>query len=125
VRARIVDDHFDLGDGVTLKKSCSIGYACFPFIPQSPRALGWHEVVEIADIALYAAKRAGRNGWVGISATENCKPEKILDHIKHDIVDLIGKKELQLVSNLDIKTVTHAWVHETSTTHRDEIFRPV
>ncbi|MEO8003246.1 MAG: two-component regulator propeller domain-containing protein [Arenimonas sp.] len=125
VRSKIVDDNFHLGDGVTLKKSCSIGFTCFPFIPQSPRALGWHEAVEIADVALYAAKRAGRNGWVGISATAHCKPEKILENIKHNIIGLIDKRELEIVSNLDNKAVMHAWVHATSTAHRDEIFRPV
>ncbi|MGH8107674.1 MAG: two-component regulator propeller domain-containing protein [Arenimonas sp.] len=124
VRSHIVDNHFDLGDGISLTKSCSIGFACFPFMPHSPRALGWHEIVEIADIALYAAKRAGRNGWVGISATPECKPEKTLERMKHDIVELIDKIELVVVSNLDVEAVTHAWVHATSTMHRDEIFRP-
>ena len=124
VRSRIVDNDFDLGEGISLKKSCSIGFACFPFIPRSPRALGWHDVVEIADIALYAAKRAGRNGWVGLSATPDCKAEKILEHIKHDIIGLIDKKELLVTSNLDINAVTHAWVHAVSALHREEIFRP-
>lgn len=124
VRSRIVDNDFDLGEGISLKKSCSIGFACFPFIPQAPRALGWHDVVEIADIALYAAKRAGRNGWVGLSATPDCKAEKILEHIKHDIIGLIDKKELLVTSNLDINAVTHAWVHAVSALHREEIFRP-
>jgi len=124
VRSHIADNHFDLGDGVNLTKSCSIGFASFPFIPHAPRAMGWHDIVEIADIALYAAKRAGRNGWVGISATPNCKSEKILDVIKHDIISLIGQNSLKVESNLDVNMVTQAWVHATSTAHRDEIFRP-
>ena len=123
VRSHIVDNHFDLGDGISLTKSCSIGFACFPFIHHAPRVLGWHEIVEIADIALYAAKRAGRNGWVGISATQHCKSEKILEHIKQDIVGLIDSNQLQVNSNLDVNVVTRAWVHATSATHRDEIFR--
>jgi diguanylate cyclase (GGDEF)-like protein len=44
-----------------LAKTCSIGFACFPFLPEQPRLLSWSQVVELADQGLYIAKRSGRN----------------------------------------------------------------
>nr|WP_255449942.1 MULTISPECIES: GGDEF domain-containing protein [Myxococcaceae] len=57
---------FDLGNGQTLRCTTSIGFAAFPFFPGAPEALPWEEVLELADRCLYAAKRSGRDGWVGL-----------------------------------------------------------
>ena len=66
VRRRVAEQPFDLGQGRTLSRTCSIGFACFPLQPEQPRATGWAIVLDLADAALYRAKRAGRNRWVGV-----------------------------------------------------------
>ncbi|MFM2121091.1 MAG: hypothetical protein RL722_2559, partial [Pseudomonadota bacterium] len=52
--------------GQLLAVSCSVGYAVFPLVPEQPRLLDWARVVNLADAALYLAKAAGRNRWVGV-----------------------------------------------------------
>jgi len=56
---------FDLGNGVVLHKTCSLGYTAFPLLRDDPERLGWEQSVELADQCLYAAKSSGRDGWVG------------------------------------------------------------
>lgn len=60
-----------------LSKSCSIGFACFPFLPSHPEFLSWSQVVELADQALYMAKNSGRDAWVGLSGTEHTRYEDV------------------------------------------------
>jgi predicted signal transduction protein with EAL and GGDEF domain len=51
-----------------MKLTCSIGFAHLPFVPARPRLLGWEQVVNVADRALYLAKQKGRDGWAGLSS---------------------------------------------------------
>jgi len=66
MRTAIADQPFRLDDGALLDVTCSIGFACVPFEPERPLARSWQQVVHLADLALYAAKRSGRNAWVGV-----------------------------------------------------------
>lgn len=78
VRAAIEAHPFRLGDGTVLRRTCSIGFSVFPLAPAKPRAVGWEETIALADLGLYAVKRNGRNGWMGIeSATANDPQEAI------------------------------------------------
>lgn len=54
-----------LPDGRSVRVTCSIGFAPYPFDLSALDALGWEAVVQLADEAAYTAKREGRNGWVG------------------------------------------------------------
>lgn len=74
IRQAVAHYVFDLGNGQQLQKTCSIGYAVYPFYPQVPNTLTWEQVVDTADRALYAAKNAGRDCWVGITS----KPGAVL-----------------------------------------------
>ncbi len=68
IRAAVAEQGVPLESGETLRWTCSIGYAAYPFNPADPAWLGWERVVEIADACLYMAKRAGRDAWAGASA---------------------------------------------------------
>jgi diguanylate cyclase (GGDEF)-like protein/PAS domain S-box-containing protein len=56
LRAAVERQAFDIGDGTTVPITVSIGVATYPEQADSPE-----DVVKAADVALYAAKRAGRN----------------------------------------------------------------
>jgi hypothetical protein len=70
----MAEHRFDLGLDRTVALSCSLGFAFHPFQPQHPDALNWEQVLAVADRALYAAKKSGRNAWVGILSTEREPP---------------------------------------------------
>jgi len=64
------EHRFDVGRGVTLEKTCSIGWAAYPFLPRRPAAVGWQTVVDIADACLCAVEATSRNAWLGVERSE-------------------------------------------------------
>jgi diguanylate cyclase (GGDEF)-like protein len=67
--ARILEvmsaEPFDLGHGISVRKTCSVGWASFPWYRGAFEALSAEEVIVLADAALYRAKALGRNLGVG------------------------------------------------------------
>jgi len=57
---------YRLENAAEVSLTCSVGWAPFPWIPEAPDALTLEQVIEIADRALYVAKRTGRNHGVGL-----------------------------------------------------------
>jgi diguanylate cyclase (GGDEF)-like protein len=62
---------FDVGNGVEVHKTCSIGWAPFPWLMDDVGHLSIENVIELADKALYMAKREGRNRSVGLVPAAN------------------------------------------------------
>lgn len=50
-------------DGHPHRVTVFIGLVDFPVFPAAPDALNWKQALWLADMAMYAAERAGRNGW--------------------------------------------------------------
>jgi two-component system cell cycle response regulator len=105
LRKEVEKKRFDTGEGIPINITCSIGFACYPFIRSQPDEVEWNDVVKIADMALYAAKNSGRNAWVGLFSTDKTKPGNLYQETEK------GKKKMllnieQLLENgeLDITT---------------------
>ena len=63
---QLIREHtFYNADNQALTLTCSVGFATYPFNMQ-PNA-SWQFPLDVADQALYAAKKSGRNGWVGVN----------------------------------------------------------
>jgi diguanylate cyclase (GGDEF)-like protein len=61
---------FDVSNGVQIHKTCSIGWAPFPWLKDDVGLLTLDNVIELADKALYLAKREGRNRAYGLLPSE-------------------------------------------------------
>jgi diguanylate cyclase (GGDEF)-like protein len=62
---------FDLGHGITVKKTCSVGWAPYPWSRSAFEAICAEEAIALADSALYRAKALGRNQGVGILPSDS------------------------------------------------------
>lgn len=68
IRSSVAKRVFHCPDGRSVRTSCSIGFALFPFIREAPHEVSWEQLLAVADAALYHAKKE-RNGWVGWAGT--------------------------------------------------------
>jgi diguanylate cyclase (GGDEF)-like protein len=66
IMASVGSEPFDLGGGQSVRRTGSVGWAPFPWFPDSARTLAFTEVLKLADRAMYMAKQTGRNRSVGV-----------------------------------------------------------
>ncbi|WP_306598269.1 tetratricopeptide repeat-containing diguanylate cyclase [Geothrix sp. 21YS21S-2] len=102
IRSRVEAFNFDLGNGGYLHKTCSIGYASYPFFRREPAKVAWEKVAEVADQCLYAAKSMGRNTWVGVHEAVDA-PESLQEIMAGypNVSGLVAKGVLMAESHQD------------------------
>lgn len=70
IRTAVNGTPFRFNGNGPIEVTCSVGFAPFPFLCGRPEALSWKETLALADAALYAAKNAGRNAWIGFNGRD-------------------------------------------------------
>ncbi len=101
IRQSVAAHHFDIGASSPVRLTCSLGFACYPFVADNPKLYSWEEVVDIADRALYVAKRHGPNMWAGIFGTERTQETP-----SEDLLTLILERPELLSDEGSIRLVT-------------------
>ena len=96
VLAAIADTPFHVTNpDETIFRTCSLGWAAFPWLTKDPEAVDYEEVLSLADRGLNQAKRMGKNRAVGIlPAGGRLAPTTIegphSDHLQVDLFAIAG-----------------------------------
>lgn len=93
LRGAVAAFPFVLPDGTTIHRTCSIGFAAWPFSANAPRALHWDRVVDLADAALYTSKHSGRNAWTGVFLGD-AEPLHAAEAFREDAESAIARGEI-------------------------------
>jgi len=64
-RSRFDHQAFDSGTAEPIHRSVSIGFVAMPLVREHADAFSWDQMIALADQAMYRAKAAGRNRWMG------------------------------------------------------------
>lgn len=98
IRSTVEAASVELATREVVRLTCSIGFAFYPLFPSAPRALGWEQVLRLADQALLIAKRSGRNAWVGLLG-RTASPD-LLRRLKRDLRGLVAEGKMAICSSL-------------------------
>ena len=96
VLSAVADTPFSLGPGrEAMYRTCSLGWAAFPWFPDNPASVCYEEVLTLADRGLNRAKQAGKNRAVGmLPASGKLPPTKVAglhsDSLEVDVLAVAG-----------------------------------
>jgi diguanylate cyclase (GGDEF)-like protein len=93
VLAAVADTPISMGGpGGMMYRTCSLGWAAFPWFPDNPRAISYEEVLTLADRGLHQAKQSGKNRAVGILPATGKRPATTIEglHSTELQVDLLA-----------------------------------
>ncbi len=101
IRRRVAERHFEVGAGLSLTLTCSIGLAEYPILGEGNGELGWERAVEMADAALYWVKEHGRNGWAILRPRPQASREALIASLRAGSQALIASPDLQVITAQD------------------------
>ena len=99
IRRSVADQLFDVGDGLRVPLTCSVGLAEYPLFRDAQHLMGWEQMLELADAALYWVKDNGRNSWAALRPTEQTDLASLIGSLQSGAQALIDSGRLVIVSS--------------------------
>jgi diguanylate cyclase (GGDEF)-like protein len=100
IRAAVVSHAFDLGNGMVLPLTCSIGISQYPIVHDDGAQLGWESMVELADEALYYVKAHGRDGWAAFRPTATTSLHSLVRDVHDDVQRMLDAGSLEVIGEI-------------------------
>jgi diguanylate cyclase (GGDEF)-like protein len=100
VRSAVALHPFCVGKERLFRRTCSQGFAYLPFVPENADLFEWERVVDLADHCLLAAKRSGRDAWVGIYPTVEGDSAILKNRLPLEIAELIHEGHLDVKASV-------------------------
>ena len=102
---------FIINQNIEISLSCSVGFVPFPFCGHNPEEVSWLDCIDIADKALYTAKNAGRDTWVGTTLKQPLSAKSTAIDVLNLPLSIID-----LESNLSQSQVNDTWekIHKSN-----------
>lgn len=90
------EEPLQLKSGSSIRRTCSIGWAAFPWFTAAPEIVSFEDVLRMTDRALYLAKNSGRNQAIGFLSTTNvpqlAHSPGLIERLPNRVVKMAGPK---------------------------------
>ncbi|GAB6196665.1 ligand-binding sensor domain-containing diguanylate cyclase [Lysobacter xanthus] len=106
IQQAVASHPFDLGNGLVLPVTCSVGLSQYPIVRDDDGArFGWESMIELADQALYYVKTNGRNGWASFRPTPLTDPAELVQNMHHGLADMLVRDALRIIGRIEGRPV--------------------
>ncbi len=99
IRDAIAHHRFAVGTDEPLSLTCSVGLVECPLFRDARGSLGWEQVVELADRALYYVKNHGRNGWAAFRPRSGSDLPGLMQALAEDPARQVALGRVQLLAS--------------------------
>ncbi|TBR14557.1 MAG: GGDEF domain-containing protein [Lysobacter sp.] len=101
IQAAVSGHPFDLGNGLVLPLTCSVGLSQYPIVHDDDGAqLSWESMIELADQALYYVKANGRNGWASFRPTAKTHVDRLLTDLHAGVEAMLERGDLFVIGEI-------------------------
>jgi len=101
--AAVANHRFEIGGAEPLHITCSVGFIECPLFRDARGGLGWEQMIELADRALYFVKAQGRNGWAAFRTREDTDLSQLQSALRGDPEALLEDGRLDLLASDHLK----------------------
>ncbi|PWF49347.1 ligand-binding sensor domain-containing diguanylate cyclase [Massilia glaciei] len=103
IRSTVAGRMFDVGEDLQVPITCSVGLSEYGLFRAPKQRVGWEQMIELADAALYWVKENGRDGWAALRPTEHADLEDLIAGLHTGVQPMLDGGRLGIINSRDYR----------------------